>query len=736
MRNYIEEDEWKIIESKFCEENAKASESIFSIANGLIGGRASFEETYSGPSMKGCYVAGIYYPDKTKVGWWKIGYPETFDKTPNAAYWMGVRIRVNGQELDLHQVNVTKFRRELNMQTGILTRQFQAVLPDGTSITAHIERMCCRFCPEMGVLRYAFSVNTQAEIHIDSYIDGNVLNEESNYGEKFWDPIKHDENSIVMRTRKSGFAVCWAMQNTINNLVKEEGENREGYVAEKFSGTVHPGQTITLCKYVGITCSLNHAEETLRSVALGHAERGVRQGAENLFEQQGKSWKEIWEQCDVVIEGDVKAQQGIRYCIFQALQSYSGEYPYLNIAPKGFSGEKYAGGTYWDTEAFCLPFVLAIMGKETARNLLLFRYNQLEKAIENAQKLGFRKGAALYPMATFNGQECHNEWEITFEEIHRNGAIAYAIYYYVQQTGDTGYLASNGFEVLVALARFWVQRVSFSERKQKYVILGVTGPNEYENNVNNNWYTNYMAAWTLRYAAETAEMLRIQYPNELQGVSDRIHFQHSEETTLWIKIAENMFFPENREQNILLQQEGYLDKEQVLVKDIPDTERPINQHWSWDRILRSPYIKQADVLQAFFFFPEKFEKETMERNFNYYEPRTVHESSLSPAVHAFVAARIGNKEKAYELFLRAARLDLDDYNCEIEEGLHITSTAGAWQAIVRGFAGLQINNAGEPLCNGILPEKWKSLKFKLLIRNKTYLIFINGQKTEWTEIQK
>ncbi len=736
MKHYLEEDDWKIIESRFSEENAKASESLFSIANGQIGGRASFEETYTGPSMKGCYVAGIYYPDKTRVGWWKVGYPETFDKTPNSAYWIGVRVRIDGEELDLHRADIKEFRRELDLRDGILTRTFRTVLPNGAAVTVRTERMCCLFCPEMGTLRYSITPENAAQITIDAYIDGNVLNEESNYGEKFWDGAGHDPLSLTMRTRKSGFTVCWAMQNRVTGLESSGGEDREGYVAEKFSGTVPAGHTVTLCKYVGIVSSLNHAEATLRSVALGHAERGAREGMERLQEKQREAWAKRWEQCDIEIEGDVKAQQGIRFCIFQALQSYSGDYPELNIAPKGFSGEKYAGGAYWDTEAFCLPFYLSGSGAETARNLLLFRYNQLDKAIENAQKLGIGNGAALFPMATFNGRECHNEWEITFEEIHRNGAIAYAIYYYVQYTGDTAYLASNGFEVLAALSRYWVQRANFSEAKRKYVILGVTGPNEYENNVNNNWYTNYMAAWTLRYAADTAEMLRREYPNDYRRIAARIRLQYEEELARWIDVSENMFFPEDPALNITLQQEGYLDKEPTTTADIPEGERPLNQHWSWDRILRSPYIKQADVLQGMFFFPEHFDKGLIYRNFNYYEPRTVHESSLSPSVHAAIAAWIGNEEKACELFLRAVRLDLDDYNREIEEGVHVTSAAGAWLAVVRGFAGFRVDETGEPLFRSHLPKRWKSLKFKILFRGKILQILLNGSKAEVREIKK
>src|SRR5690606_8232097 len=223
---------------------------------------------------------------------------------------------------------------------------------------------------------------------------------------------------------------------------------------------------------------------------------------------------------DIAIEGDLGAQQGIRFNIFQLYQTYTGEDERLNIGPKGFTGEKYGGATYWDTEAYCLPFYLATADQHVARNLLIYRYKHLEKAIENAQKLGFKDGAALYPMVTMNGEECHNEWEITFEEIHRNGAIAYAIYDYIRYTGDRDYLAEFGLEVLIGIARFWSQRVHWSERRQLFMMHGVTGPNEYENNVNNNWYTNYLAVWCLKYTLQALDYVEQNCASEYKKIEE------------------------------------------------------------------------------------------------------------------------------------------------------------------------------------------------------------------------
>src|SRR5690606_30992330 len=258
------------------------------------------------------------------------------------------------------------------------------------------------------------------------------------------------------------------------------------------------------------------------------------------------------------IKGDVKAQQGIRFNIFQLNQTYSGKDSRLNIGPKGFTGEKYGGSTYWDTEAYCIPFYMATKDEKVARNLLTYRYNQLDKAIENAQKLGFTDGAALYPMVTMDGEECHNEWEITFEEIHRNGSILFAIYNYTRFTADKSYIPEMGLEVMIAISRFWKQRANFSTDKNQYVILGVTGPNEYENNVNNIQFTKYSAQWGMEDGAQTSEMVKEEYADDLARVIKNTRLS-GREVAKWLEVAENMYSPFDEKRNVYLQQDGFLD---------------------------------------------------------------------------------------------------------------------------------------------------------------------------------
>ncbi len=272
----------------------------------------------------------------------------------------------------------------------------------------------------------------------------------------------------------------------------------------------------------------------------------------------------------------------------------------MNIGPKGFTGEKYGGSTYWDTEAYCIPFYMATKDDVVARKLLKYRYNHLEKAIENAKKLGFSNGAALYPMVTMNGEECHNEWEITFEEIHRNGAIAFAIYNYYRYTSDYSYIPEMGLEVLIAISRFWHQRVNFSEEKSKFVMLGVTGPNEYENNVNNNWYTNYLAKWCINYTLEQLDKVKDGYSEDYGRIIGKTKLTDLE-CEEWKEVADKMYFPYSEKHQVFLQQDGFLDKELVKVDDLPKSERPINQKWSWDRILTFALHKTSRCVARFLF---------------------------------------------------------------------------------------------------------------------------------------
>lgn len=740
MKEYLKHHEWQIIEEGLDPHTNKISESVFSIGNGRMGQRANFEEEYSGETLRGSYVAGVYYPDKTRVGWWKNGYPEYFAKVLNAPNWIGIHITIDNQKLDLAKCKVEDFNRVLDMKVGLLSRSFAATFPDGKKVRVESKRFCSMANGEVGAIRYSLTpLNFSAKATLSIFVDADVVNKDSNYDEKFWEEVYKSASEgkaiVTAQTKKTFFHVTTGMRYKIlsgNEEVKPDRINIEQ--REKFAGNIiqlelKQEKEIIIYKYAAVLSSENHPKDQMVANAEKVLDEAVSSGFDKLFEEHAKVWAHKWEECDITIEGDVAAQQGIRFNIFQLTQTYTGEDERLNIGPKGFTGEKYGGSTYWDTEAYCIPFYLGTAEQKVARNLLIYRYKHLPKAIENAQKLGFTDGAAFYPFVTMNGEECHNEWEITFEEIHRTSAMAYAIRDYIDYTGDEKYLAEFGLEVLIGVSRFWAQRVNWSSDKNRYVILGVTGPNEYENNVNNNWYTNYLGVWTLKYTMQSIEYVKNSHPERYSEITAKTNFDEKTETEKWKEIAEKMYYPVDEKRQIFLQQDGFLDKELMTVSQLKKADRPINQKWSWDRILRSCFIKQADVLQGLYLFEDDFDNETIRRNFDFYEPMTVHESSLSPCVHAILASKLGYKERAYEFYLRTARLDLDDYNNDTEEGCHITSMAGTWMSVVKGFGGMRVKDSVLQL-NPFIPEKWKSYSFRLEFRNRVIKVVVTKDKSD------
>lgn len=737
-QDYIIPNSWSIIEEGFIPKYVESSESIFSIGNGAMGQRANFEETYTGNTFQGSYIAGVYYPDKTKVGWWKNGYPEYFAKVLNAPNWIGINVVVNDVVLDLNTCkSISDFRRELNMKEGWLCRSFKATLSNDVQIAVKSLRFLSLAQEEIGAIRYQVTpLNCSAEISFEPFLDGNITNQDKNWDDQFWDistvSSKNSNAFIEAETMKTGFKTCTFMhhQCTLNETpiaLSFSEQNTSSRIGHTYLTHVDQGSTFSIEKIGGYISDRKHAD-VLQS-AVDAIQIASKKGFDTLLEEQIQSWAKIWQMADITIEGDVKAQQAIRFNIFQLNQTYLGNDPLLNIGPKGFTGEKYGGSTYWDTEAYCLPFYMATKSPNVAKSLLEYRFHHLEKAIENAKKLGFNTGAALYPMVTMNGEECHNEWEITFEEIHRNGAIAFAIYNYQRYTGDVSYTHSKGIFVLIAITRFWYQRFNFSEQKQKFVMLGVTGPNEYENNVNNNFYTNYIAKWCMEFTLDTLDNIKAIDIETYRKIVAQTKLTEQEIEVIK-SLSKSIYLPYSKEHGVYLQQDGFLDKKLTPASELTTDERPINQHWSWDRILRSPYIKQADTLQAFYFFEDAFTTQELEKHFDFYEPLTVHESSLSPCVHSIQAAKLGRMNQAYEFYLQTSRLDLDDYNQEVHEGLHITSMAGTWMSIVEGFGGMRIKD-NQLHFSPQIPEQWQSYSFKINFRGKVLKAIVQHSGTNF-----
>ena len=738
LKNKYILDPWSIIENKFDSTKMIDSESIFSLGNGKIGQRGNFEEDFSNNKTIGNYISGIYFRDKTKVGWWKKGYPEYFAKMVNCPNWNKIRISINNQILDLNKCKILSFKRELNMKEGWCERKALVLTNNSIKIEIQSKKFISLKRVNIGAINYKIKVfDDNVNVNVFPCIDINVRNNDSNWNEPFLqtiDSISKNNLSIVnSKVINSEFQISTFFKSTysLNNKkvdIKYLESNDENLIGSSSVFSLNKDDELTIFKVGGYINSNDSRKKDFNNIIEKECENALKTGFIELCKENTDEWKKIWDDSDIIIKGDVKSQQAIRFNIFHLNQTFNGNDSSLNIGPKGFTGEKYGGVTYWDTEAYCIPFYLGTKDSTVAKNLLNQRYDQLKNAIKNAEKIGLNHGAALYPMVTVNGEECHNEWEITFEEIHRNAAIAQAIKKYVTTTGNYKFLENKGIKILIAISRFWQQRVNYSQLINKYVILGVTGPNEYENNVDNNWYTNYSAKWCLEFTIKQLSEIakRKNIDKEIVFKNNNINIQ---EIANWKKIINNIHLPYSKDLNVFIQNDGFLNKDLQPIDNIKSDERPINQNWSWDKILRSPYIKQADVLQGFYFFENDFSKSELESNFNYYEQFTVHESSLSACIHSILASRMNKIEKAYEYYIRASRLDLDDYNKEIKQGLHITSMGGSWMSIIEGFAGVRIFKE-KLYINTNIPKNWDSYSFKLNIKNRKISVLINKHETK------
>ena len=733
MKRIFEVSPWTITTHELNPADKRLQESITSLGNEYMGMRGMFEETYTGDSLQGVYIGGVWFPDKTRVGWWKNGYPEYFGKAINALNFVKAEIRIDGDLIDLAKTPFDDFELSLDMKAGILHRSF---IVKGVKIS--VDRFISVAKKELADLRWTFVSVDKAthQLELTSLIDADVMNEDSNYDEKFWDVLdkEADEESafIMTRTIANPFGVpqftVAARQRFVSDLPAVGSVNDDKQVGNVFAGIVTE-TPVQIEKRVIVTTSRDYDTNDAVKAATDDLFADIASNTYNdLVIDHTTGWAKRWEKADVQIEGDEEAQQGIRFNLFHLFATYYGNDARLNIGPKGFTGEKYGGATYWDTEAFAIPVYLGVTDPAVVKSLLKYRYQQIEGAYHNAKQQGL--AGALYPMVTFDGIESHNEWEITFEEIHRNSTIAYAIYNYTHLTGDRSWLENEGSEVLIGIARFWADRVHYSARNDAYMIHGVTGPNEYENNINNNYYTNWMAKWVLSYALENIDAVAPEFQTKLNVTA--------EERKHWQEIVDKMYLPEadvtdinGVPRHVFVAHDTFLDKELVPVRDLDPKNLPINQHWSWDRILRSPYIKQSDTLHAMYYFPDAFTEQQKRDNYEFYEPFTVHESSLSPSVHSIIAADLKMADKSVEFYERTARLDLDNYNNDTSDGLHITSMTGAWLSIVQGFAGMRVRD-DQLHFDPFLPDKWQGYSFRFLFRGRLLSVAVdqNGSHVE------
>lgn len=696
---YFKVEPWKVVEEGFNPAYAMVSESIFSLGNEYMGVRGYFEEGYGGKTLLGSYFNGVY-ERRPIAGQGYRGIIHDTEFMVNSVDWLYLRLWANGEQLDLATSSVSDFRRELDLKTGLLVREFQWNTSYG-KLKIRMERLLSMRHMEHAVQRMVISsIDYIGNVTLTAGLDFDTLHVNEHL--RLWDVC---EKNITADT----CLICAESRNTHMRVEsrcvfkgdfqkdKKEQNIEDKRVSITYETAFQKGDAKTLDKLVCNITPMTRQDGT-----------GVY-AYEALLKENEIWWQKAWQKSDISIEGDEENQQGIRYCIFQMYQTYHGVVPGANIGAKGLTGEAYNGNAFWDTETYCLPFFL-FHNKEAARNLLYFRYATLDEARRRAGDLDCK--GAFYPIATISGRECCNLWQHASLQLQASTAVAYGIWIYEKLIKDMDFLADYGLEMLLEISRMLASRGAYSAKNHYYGFYGVMGPDEFQMMVNHNCYTNYMARFTLEYTLEAVKQVREYAPEKYAAVVANIDLQEAELKDFREK-AERMYIPYEEETKLYEQHQGFFDLPHIDIDKIPIEDFPLYSHWTYDRIYRNDMIKQPDVLMFLLLFNSSFDLETLKSNYEYYEPKCIHESSLSPSVHSILASQLGKKEEAYRFFRFATRMDLDNYNRNSGEGIHTTSIAAAWMNIVYGFGGLR-SDGDEISLSPTIPGEWKKYCFRVV----------------------
>ena len=489
------------------------------------------------------------------------------------------------------------------------------------------------------------------------------------------------------------------------------------------------GKTYVFEKMIGYTCDFDIAEDKMIDFIKDELQKAMDLGYDEMEKLQKKHMDEFWSKADIKVEGDEALQQGIRFNLFHIMQS-AGRDGRTGMGAKGLSGEGYEGHYFWDTEMYVLP-VFIYTESELAKQLLNYRYDTLNQARDRAKILGHEKGA-LYPWRTINGEEASTYFPLGTAQYHVNADIAYAFKLYLDITGDDKFLVDEAAEVLVETARVWADVGCFAECKDnKYCICAVTGPDEYNAIVDNNFYTNLMARENIRDAKWALEKMKEIDKDAYDALVKKIDFKE-EEIDYWDRIIENMYFPYDEKMQIYPQDDGFLMRKPWDESKIPEEKRHLlyeNYHPLF--VYRQKMAKQADAILGMLLHSNYFTNEELKRNYDFYQTVTLHHSSLSTCIFGILASQIGYDDEAYKYFSQSARMDLDDIHNNFYAGIHAANMAGTWQGIVFGFAGVR-SNAGYLQINPKLPSQWKSYEFRLQYKGSNLNIKVADKKVEYT----
>ncbi|KLO22020.1 kojibiose phosphorylase [Marinitoga sp. 1197] len=730
----LSEKKWLLEENIF--EISPVKETIFTLSNGYLGVRGTYEDLFYNETP-GTYVAGIF--DKSEA---------SVKELVNFPYFWGLRLYIKYEYLNPFECNILEFKRILDMKQGILYKKMRLKDKKGRIMKIEGYRFLSMDKKNLALMTYTItSENFSDRITIETFIDGRTYNSTKHPKDR----VKHYYLNNHILSEDYIYVEAWTKdeKNKIGILSTIEtkstftktSRNFIDFISQSIDIDLKVGESHTINIYTSILDSKRHND--LFNKNIKEINKAKKIGFENLLKNHYEKFKELWKIADIKIVGDEKADKSLRYNIFSLLSLANPEDELVSIGAKGLHGEGYKGHVFWDTEIYMLPFYIYEYPK-AAKSFLMYRYHTLDKARENALKNGYR--GAQYPWESAdNGQEETPKWGEDYYgnkvriwtgdiEYHITADIAYAIREYLRATDDWEFFVNYGAEIFFETARFWASRAEYNNEKDRYEINNVIGPDEFHEHVNNNFYTNYLAKWNIEKAFEYLNILKQKFPENYLKIIKKINLTNSE-LRIWKDVAEKLYIPWNKSSHLIEQFENYFKLEDFTIskyneKNMPEWPEGIDL----SNLNKYQLIKQADVLMLMHLLPEDFDFETKKVNFEYYEKRTMHKSSLSPSMYAIMGLAIGNHSKAYEYFMRTALVDLENNQGNTAFGLHAASAGGTWQSIIYGFGGMYIDNKEQITFNPWIPEHWKSLEFNIIYKNKLLNIKITQNSFDIKEL--
>ncbi|MEH2387474.1 MAG: beta-phosphoglucomutase [Nostoc sp.] len=712
-RHFIYTD-WILIETQFDPEQLHSKETVFTIGNGYLGTRGSFEEGYPQASPA-TFIHGVY-----------DDVPVVYTELVNCPDWLPLVVIVNGDRFRLDQGEILRYDRQLDLRYGLISRSLRWRSPSGNTIDISFERFASLADPHVLALRcHLTAVDFDGLIEVQASINGYPENQGFNHWEGL-DQGKTDQGIWLQRcTRNSRIELGMAAKVTIlGTEASLQVNTAPGYPTLSTTFFAKAQQTVTVEKLVTVFTS----REIETPVPAAQEKLAHLPDYATLLKANEQAWSEVWQQSDILIEGDSTAAFAVRYNLFQLLIAAPQHDDKVSIPAKTLSGFGYRGHIFWDTEIFMQPLFLFTQ-PAIARNLLSYRWHTLDGARRKAAHYGY-KGAMFAWESAVTGDEVTPRWAIGSDfygedvriwcrdhEIHINADIPYAIWNYWQATGDDEWMQKRGAEVILDAAIFWGSRVEFNPERQKYEIRGVIGADEYHEFVHNNAFTNRMAQWHLEKAIAVYDWLAQNFPERVRELEEKLKLT-PEERSHWQDIIAKMLFFYDPLTELIEQFEGFFQLEDINLADYEPRDRSMQPILGMEKTNKSQVLKQPDVLMLLYLMRESadfpYNEKALQTSWDYYAPRTdiTYGSSLGPAVEAILASDLGKSTEAYELFMRALMVDLEDNRGNTSDGIHGASAGGIWQAVIFGFGGIQLTENG-PVANPHLPPGWTRLKFKL-----------------------